>query len=325
MNQQGTLAKVLMYYGLIDNVVSPRQKIVCPFHEDINPSMIVDLEDNGWFCFGCQLSGDASQFVNYANPKLNDLDSYIAYLRLLKSDKVEHLELKYRKSKKQKKRQSIIEYEMACHYYYGLGTVDWFSTDNPEVVEIVDYLEQRGFTKQVLNDVGAKVTYNNHYGTIFPLMDNDIFRGWVSRTTIPEIEKKRKYLYNKGFSRATTLVGQYGKKDYVYVVEGYMDMLRLWQHGVRNIVAVLGWKASYDQIQKLKDAGITEIISVLDNDKYGKKGTKHLKKYFDVVVPWSYLKGVKDPGEMTKQDFKKMHQRTIERFKKYKTEKRSRK
>ena len=36
------LAKVLWYYNLIPNTIILKQKIVCPFHEDMNPSMVID-------------------------------------------------------------------------------------------------------------------------------------------------------------------------------------------------------------------------------------------------------------------------------------------
>ena len=52
-NKSGeALAKVLWYYNLIPDVASLSQKIVCPFHDDVNPSMIVNFEDGSWFCFG---------------------------------------------------------------------------------------------------------------------------------------------------------------------------------------------------------------------------------------------------------------------------------
>ena len=49
------------------------------------------------------------------------------------------------------------------------------------------------------------------------MIDNGKFKGWVCRTTDKDIEKKRKYLYNKGFRRAETLVGSYGLKPYVFM------------------------------------------------------------------------------------------------------------
>ena len=115
----------------------------------------------------------------------------------------------------------------------------------------------------------------------------------------------------EGFSRATTLVGDYGTKDYVFVVEGYMDRLKFVQFGEDNVVAILGWKMSPQQIQKLKDKGITKVISALDNDECGRKGTKFLEQHFE-VTRFKYLKGIKDPGDMTQELFDKMFKKTME-------------
>lgn len=312
---QGTnLAKVLWYYNLIPSITSLSQKIVCPFHEDINPSMIVNLEDGSWFCFGCNLTGDAIKFVKLMEAKyngLNDLQAYKKYLQILKSDKCSNIKIS--QSVKNKPIQRDL-YNEAYDYYHGLRKVNWKESDESEVVSARDYMRKRGFSPRTLFKCGAKVTYNNNYGLIFPMLDNGKFKGWVCRTMIKSIEEKRKYLYNEGFSRATTLVGNYGTKDYVFVVEGYMDRLKFVQFGEDNVVAILGWKMSPQQIQKLKDKGITKVISALDNDDCGKRGTKFLQKHFE-VTRFTYLKGVKDPGEMTQESFNKMFARTMKQLK----------
>ena len=51
-NEENALAKVLWFYGLIGSVDSEEQKIICPFHEDANPSMIVNLKQGSYYCFG---------------------------------------------------------------------------------------------------------------------------------------------------------------------------------------------------------------------------------------------------------------------------------
>lgn len=315
-NEQGVrLTKVLWYYNLIPNTTSLSQKIVCPFHEDVNPSMIVNLEDGSWFCFGCNLAGDAIKFVKLMEAQhngLNDLQAYRKYLQILKSNKCSGIKLD-RSLVKQKPLQRDL-YNEAYDYYHGLRKVNWRQSGEPEVVSARDYMRKRGFSPRTLTKCCAKVTYNNNYGLIFPMLDNGKFKGWVCRTMIKSIEEKRKYLYNEGFSRATTLVGTYGTKDYVFVVEGYMDRLKFVQFGEDNVVAILGWKMSPQQIQKLKDKGITKVISALDNDDCGKKGTEFLKKHFE-VTRFAYLKGVKDPGEMTQESFDKMFARTMRNFK----------
>ena len=315
-NEAGTkLAKVLWYYNLIPSTTCLSQKIVCPFHKDINPSMIVNLEDGSWFCFGCNLTGDAVKFVKIMEAQhngLNDLQAYRKYLQILKSDKCSGIQLD-RSPVKQKPLQRQL-YNEAYDYYHGLKKVFWDDPVTQEIVDARNYMAKRGFDTKTLTKCGAKVTYNNNYGLIFPMLDNKKFKGWVCRTMVKAVEEKRKYLYNEGFSRATTLVGDYGAKDYVFVVEGYMDRLKFVQFGEENVVAILGWKMSPQQIEKLKSKGITKVISALDNDDCGRKGTAFLKKHFE-VTRFAYLKGVKDPGDMTQETFEKMLNKTMKNFK----------
>lgn len=305
------LAKVLFYYGLIPDVSSSDYKIVCPFHKDINPSMTVDLEKGSYFCFGCAETGDAMSFVRKMNPTLSDLQACIKFFQILKSDKVERIDFSGRV--KRHKKQDLELYQEAHDYYYGLSSVNWFRDKTDEVVETRRYMKKRGFSAKALMKCKAKVTYNKAYPIIFPMLDNGNFKGWVCRTNKKEVEQVRKYLYNKGFSRATTLVGDYGSKDYVFVVEGYMDRLKFIQFGEENVVAILGWKMSPEQIEKLRRAGVKYIISALDNDPCGIKGTEFLRTKFE-VTRFCYLKGIKDPGEMDEELFSKMHSRTMKRY-----------
>jgi DNA primase len=316
LNDGDNLAKVLWYYNLIPNVTTTDQKIVCPFHEDVNPSMTIDLTIGKCFCFGCQRSFNASTFVKefeYKYNKLNDLEAYHKYLKILKSNKCSNIHVSNTNKKKDKKFSKEL-YDEAYDYYHGLRNVNWNDPELEEEFDARDYMLQRGFKSETLMKSKAKITFNSSYMLIFPMLDNGKFKGWVCRTNVKEIEKKRKYLYNEGFHRRNTLVGEYGAKDYVFIVEGYMDRLKFVQNGETNVVAILGWKMSDEQINKLKEKGIKYVISALDNDKCGKKGTEYVKRFFN-VTRFCYLKGVKDPGEMTEESFLKMYKKTIKRFK----------
>ena len=311
----GELAKVLWYYNLIPNVYDPVQKIICPFHSDVNPSMSVDLKRGTCYCFGCNEYFDAQKFVSKMECKyhgLNDLKAIQMYVKILKSKKCSdiHIERAMKHYKKPNKKQL---YDEAYDYYHGLRKIDWQYDISDEVEEVDIYMQERGFTPSVLNKVKAKITYNNSYSLIFPMLDNGKFKGWVCRTIRKDIEVKRKYLYNEGFSRATTLVGDYGSEKYIIVVEGYMDRLKFIQFGIENVVAILGWKMSAEQERKLKEKGITHVISALDNDEYGRKGTKYLQTIFN-VTRFTYLKGIKDPGDMSEEKFKKMYSRTMKKY-----------
>ena len=307
------LAKVLLYYGYIPDVASSVYKIICPFHNDLNPSMIVDLEKGMFFCFGCNCSGDAYEFVRLLNGKMNSLEAMLKLLEILKSDKVEKIDFsKRRKVNRNKKSKEL--YDIAWDYYFGLSKVNWNDISNEDIIDCRKYMKKRGFYPSTLNECQARITYNNQYQIIFPMFDNKLFKGWVCRTTLPDVEKRRKYLYNEGFSRATTLVGEYENCDYVFIVEGYMDRLKFIQFGIKNVVAILGWKMSYEQEKKLKASGINHVISALDNDECGRKGTSYLKSIFKKVTRFCYLKGVKDPGEMNNKNFDVMYKKTMKKY-----------
>ena len=309
------LKRVLYYYGLIPDLDSTECKIICPFHEDVNPSMKIDLYEGRYFCFGCQESGDAFSFVKKVNPEVNDLEAILKYFKVLRSNRVKKIEVSNRIKTKKQSRQSYVE---AYDYYHGLSKTDWLSDTSEETEEVKVYMLKRGFTPLTLVKYRAKVNYNYSYPIIFPMLDNGKFKGWVCRTDKPEVEAKRKYLYNEGFMRRNTLVGTYGRKDYVIVVEGYMDRLKMVQNLFsldieEDVVAILGWKMSEEQVTKLRAKGVKYIISALDNDECGRKGTDFLRTKFD-VIRFCYLKGIKDPGDMSLDKFERMYNKTIEKL-----------
>jgi len=290
------LARVLNFYGI--PIESEKFKIVCPFHKDINASLLVDLKENRWKCFGCEKSGDAESFNKLMQHKSgkNDVQAVMVYNRIIKGTKDK--ETIERDDTPQYNKNSSQYLREAKDYYYGLKSVHWRNIED----EARYYMTYRGFKISTLQMTQAKLTYKENYPIIFPIMDLKRFKGWVCRTFDREVEKKRKYLYNKGFSRANTLAGNYDGKI-VMVVEGYMDMLKARQFGVKKVCALLGWKATPNQIAKLKKQGVEIIISALDNDKCGKQGTRWLKDYFKVIT-FPYPEDTKDMGDMTEEKFK---------------------
>ena len=304
------LAKVLHYYNLLEQTES--YKIVCPFHNDVNASMLINIEEGRYYCFGCNRNGDALDFVKDANPELNDLELMLRYYKIIKSKKVKFIN--YNKdiniSKKNKVSNDKSNNIIANDYYMNLKTIDWNKINDP----IKEYMLHRGFEATTLTKVKAKLTYSNdHYPIIFPMNDMGVFRGWVCRTSNANVEKKRKYLYNKGFHRRDTIVGKYDNET-VLLVEGFMDYLKMKQFGIKYIGAILGWKITSAQISKLKAYGVKNIISALDTDNCGNKGTKELEKYFN-VIRFQFPEGIKDPGDLDKESFIAANNKTKKLFK----------
>lgn len=297
-NNGENLAKVLNYYGLFQNCSN--YKIICPFHEDRNPSMVIDLKDGKYFCFGCNSSGDALKFVMQAEQG-DDLSKCKKYYQILKSKKVRDIKINFNAERYNNHNAIDTQsYLVAFDYYNGLKTIDWRKNNS----SVKKYMIDRGFTSDSLNKVKAKININDNYPIIFPMLDNGKFKGWVCRTNNKEIEKKRKYLYNTGFRRSNTLVGDYSINTMPIICEGYIDRLAFIRADCNTAVAILGWKITPEQIDKLKRVGIKKVVSALDNDEYGIKGTKYLAKYFD-VVRFPFPKNKKDTGEMSNKEIRK--------------------
>lgn len=284
----------------------PKYKTVCPFHDDKNASLLIDIPQKRFYCFGCTAHGSTYELLKHAHPNANILDIYRYIYTSIDSKEINKVLI----GKKVVKKKNI---NKARDYYYNLPKTNWYKLHDEDDLEVRSYMKHRGFSNTLLKQCGAKLTYNQSYPIIFPMFDSGFFRGYVCRTTDPEIEQKRKYLYNEGFSRATTLAGDYDSET-VLVVEGFMDKLKANQFGIKHVVAILGWKASSKQIEKLKKKGVQKIICGLDNDECGRKGYKYLKslKQFK-VYRLHYPSGCKDFGDVSKTTFP----RILSQIKKY--------
>lgn len=316
-----SLKMVLEYYGYY--IEGETFKIICPFHEDVNPSLIVDLNEGTWYCFGCSLSGNALSFVK-RKEKCNDLQACLLLCKIiLKGNefkdsyfKRKDFEQTHSHTSKKFNKEEAEEYRLnSYNYYKNLSKVDWSNIQDEDMKEVLSYMKKRGFKENTLNKHKAKYTYNNSYPLIFPVMQNKVFKGYVCRTINKDIEKKRKYLYNKGFKRANCLVGSYKKNcKYLFVVEGFMDKIKLEQFGLKNVVALFGWKASEYQLKMISKINSQYIISVLDNDEKGNLGSDYLKqKLGNKVIRFQFMNKYKDAGDFdNKKDFIKMLNKTLQ-------------
>lgn len=107
--------------------------------------------------------------------------------------------------------------------------------------------------------------------------------------------EKSKYLY--GENRIDPALGK------LIVVEGFMDVLKLWTQGHRNVVATMGASASAEQLRKIRDLGL-DVYMMQDGDRAGRTAREifvsrlHGRvRLFDVPIPDDG-----DPDEMAPED-----------------------
>lgn len=333
-SEQETFVILLQKFGLYQ----PEElyKVVCPFHGDVNASMQINVSKAFFYCYGCGAKGSSTElyqefYKQENNKEINALQAKLEISKIVKNYKKKHgfSELSRTRTshdsitntsisglfclpnisvvEKESYSQGITE---ARNYFYNLPEPCWYRPSKvPEIEEetrvCLQYMLSRGFTKNTLTKAQAKPSLNSNYPIVIPLLENGIFRGYVSRTFDKEIEQQRKYMYNRGFKRERTLAGNYKKATTVLVVEGYLDCLKVKQLGFVDVVAILGWKISSTQIHKLKRANVEHIICGTDNDEAGKKGYNYLR-LLQKQQTWyklsrvKFQKGIKDFGDLQK-------------------------
>jgi DNA primase catalytic core len=117
----------------------------------------------------------------------------------------------------------------------------------------------------------------------------------------PETEFYRKSHFLFGLSHARTEIGKSGE---VVVVEGYMDWMALWRHGLRNVVAASGTAFTKDQA-KLLSRQAKRVVCFFDGDKAGIQAAERslpvlLAEGLEVRVANLDGTDAKDPDELLK-------------------------
>lgn len=309
LNDNEKFELVLKYYNLWEP--EGHYMIVCPFHGDNNPSMSINLIEGKFYCFGCNAVGDVYDFIKYANKDKSPFEQMRILSSIINNKKIsKELLISNDINYKANKTKNI---KADKDYYYNLKVVDWFNVETEDEYKVKKYLKQRGYKPKILNETGCKLNDDSNYPILFPIFDNEIFRGYIKRTMSRRIAKQRKYMYNTGFRRSCVLAGDYDN-DVVIIVEGLLDKIKANQLGLKYVAATLGWKLSEKQKQKLIKSGVKKIICATDNDEAGRRGYRYLKSLDQFeVVRLHYPKFVKDMGDVDKQIYKQVLKQQIQK------------
>lgn len=171
------------------------------------------------------------------------------------------------------------------------------------------------YSREFQDSIGARsliVSFFEHWPLVMPYKDlygNTI--ALVGRSILGDEERKvlniSKYK-NTTFEKGQHLFGLFEAKKYimeqgfVYVVEGQFDVIKAWERGIRNVVA-LGNSNMTDYQFSLLLRYTDNILLLLDNDEAGKKGrSRAIAKYNKLAdIKNIYLpKGYKDIDECLK-------------------------
>lgn len=273
----------------------------CPFHNEKTPSFTVSPEKQFFHCFGCGENGTAIGFLmkhqRLSFPEAVEVLAHDAGLEVPREVGAVTGELD-----KYKKLLTVLEQTAKLYRKYlkdgalAKGYLGERGIDG----EVADAFmlgfapRARGHLKQAFNTaydecllLAAGILSRNDSGdvyerfrdrVIFPIRDR---RGQViafGGRILPGSDVPAKYLNSPEtpvFRKRNVLYGTYelrraGKYDRIIVVEGYMDVVSLAQHGVCNVLATLGTACTRSHIQKVLRI-VPHVVFCFDSDTAGRK------------------------------------------------------
>ena len=311
---------------------------LCPFHNEKSPSFSVSQEKQIYKCFGCGEAGNVISFVM----KTKNMQ-FLEAVRYLADRANIHLDFGNKENNKTAQKKDLlykINVEAARFFFSNLmnnqkskeyflnrgvkiETIKRFGLgySNDSWNSLIYHLRKRGFSEELMTEAGL-ISINAEKGrkydrfrnrVMFPVFD---YRGKVIGFGGRVLDdSKPKYLNSPEtlvFQKGTNLYGlNFALKSnmqerYFIIVEGYMDLIALYQSGITNVVASLGTALTINQARLLKRYADKVVISY-DADMAGQmatmRGLEILRNAgFDVRV-LSIPKG-KDPDEFIKSNGK---------------------
>ncbi len=278
---------------------------ICPFHDDHNPSMSISPEKQIYTCFVCGASGNVFNFVaNYEKV------SFVSAVKKVAQKAGINLDINVKEDYKPQDTKYDKYYKMfdiTNKYYqnniksvYGKKAIEYLHNrkiDDDIINEfeiglsmndnnVSKLLEKKGYDVNELIDIGLCGKKDNFIYDIFrnrimfPLYNlygkpvgfsGRIYNGEKDSKYVNSKEsiifKKGNLLYN--YHRALSHARE---KHQIIVVEGFMDVIRLYTIGIKNVVATMGTAITKEHANLLMKLS-KNIVLCFDGDKAGEKAT----------------------------------------------------
>lgn len=280
----------------------------CPFHNEKTPSFHISPEKGVYHCFGCGESGNIFSFlmkmgglsfvdavaeiankfnieIKYTNTKFQDNKKDIDALY-----KVNVLSYKYFEYSLKANYDLIKDYlnsrkittDSIKDFYIGFAPNEWHGLYN--------FLKKSKVPESVMELSG--LFYRNQSGNLY-----DVFRGRLMFPVITEpkkisgfggrvipgilskedIDNQPKYLNSKEtlvYEKSKILYNFFNARDeikrkkFLFLVEGYMDVVGLARVNVKNVIATCGTALTQEHAKKIENLNV-QVIVMFDADTAG--------------------------------------------------------
>jgi len=336
------IADVLSEYVKLIPSGPSRFKVLCPFHHEKTPSLMVSKDRQTWHCFGCGKGGDIFSFVQEiegsefpealrmlakkANVELKPANPQLHNAKTKLLDILKLTAAFYRKVLTDAEGAKVardyltkrgINEDAAEDFQIGYSPTTWDA--------VLTFLVKKGFKEQDVFDAGLAVKrdkgtgfYDRFRGRLmFPIRDvNGMvvgFGGRILEEAQGDAASGAKYINTPEtlvYGKGRILYGLDQAKqaikqaDLAVLVEGYMDLISSHQAGVNNVVAVSGTALTEQQVKLLKRY-TTNLALAFDADLAGGEAARRgidQALNADLHVKVITIPDAKDPDELIKQD-----------------------
>jgi DNA primase len=279
---------------------------LCPFHSEKAPSFSVSREKQIFYCFGCGAGGNVFSFLmkqegisfvetvkklarrvgieipdQEMSPEMKKTINEKEQLYAINKDALGFFQKSLKGSLGQRAAQYLeargIKKEVIEFFQIGFAPRGW---DN--LVQFFSNKKNRLGAVERAGLIAAKPSGKGFYDRfreriIFPIFNirNQVvgFGGRVMDDSLPKylntpetpIFNKSRNLYGLCQTR-----GACREASAAFVVEGYFDLIALYQHGIENVTATLGTSLTLDHVRILRGF-VKKAILVFDSDDAGTK------------------------------------------------------
>ncbi len=301
----------------------------CPFHKEKTPSFVVSETRQTYHCFGCGEHGDAFKFImKYYNRTFPEAVEQLARQYGVEINTVYARQGKLKEPYYEANRLAA-RFFFASMAAKGSKGFEYMTKRGitPQTIKkfgigyaidswtaLTESLEKQGVSPEMMREIslcGQSRKSGRNYDyfrgrVIFPIINTQGkiigFGGRVLDKSEPKylnsneslIFQKRQNLFGLNLTRS-----EIQKEGFAFIVEGYMDVVGLYQAGVKNVCASLGTALTEEQA-RLLSRYTKKVVLCYDADNAGRaaalKGIDVLRKA-GLEVRVLHVEDGKDPDE----------------------------
>jgi DNA primase len=313
---------------------------LCPFHDDKNPSLSISPDKQIFKCFVCGTGGTAIQFVqSYEKITFPQAVRKVADWSGIDDPRLKQTDQAIQRDEKLEPYFKCLE-DLLGYYHFGLASEegklarDYLSRRGLDVAILetfqvgyalkdgattIQYLIKRGHPRTIIETLGITASNNQQVDrlagrVIFPIHNRDGRVIGFSGRLLQDDPGQAKYVNSTDspiFNKGQVLYNYHQIKlsskrvGYVYVMEGFMDVIALHRANIPQAIALMGTAVTTTHIKLLQNLGV-EIRICLDQDAAGQTAMmKMMTPLTQTNVPFRFVvseKETRDADEILLED-----------------------